>query len=157
MRYLFVTAAAVLVAIAAFLVVRQSARSHATGAEPRRPQETATPHAITQSLRQRQLAKLIRQTKLRPNDAGAKLRLAKFQLQLGRVEDARSSFAQALRLAPGSVGALYGIAACCEAKGNYDGALKAYLKIAKIRPDEPGLERKIKSAESALRSSPKGP
>ena len=162
MRYVFVTAGALLVAIVAFLVVRHSARSDATGAQPAgitplRPQEALPSPAIAQGLRQRHLEELIRETKLRPNDAAAHLQLAKFRLQLGHVDGARLSFERTLHLAPTSVAAFYGIAACCEAKGDDDGALKAYLEIAKRRPDDPGLQRKIKSAESALRGSSKAP
>jgi len=143
-------------------VVRHGARSDATGAQPvgttpRPPQEALPSPAIAQSLQQRHLDKLIRETRFRPNDAAAHLQLAKFLLELGDVDGARPSFERTLQPAPTSVAALYGIAACCEAKGDNDGALKAYLKIAKLRPDEPGLERKIRSAESALRGSSKAP
>ena len=156
MRYALVTVAAVVLAAGAFLAVRLGAGgppvqtpSSATTAPQR---DEAYPGDVTSPIEQ-----LIRETREHPDDASAHVELGRLYLKLGRVTGARTSFERAVRLAPGSVAALYGVAACCERETDHAGALRAYLRIATLRVDEPGLKDRIGAARAALSNTPKAP
>ena len=148
MRYAVVTTAAVALAAAAFFVVRLSA----TTSPPRQLPVAGSP--VTPAAT-KQMTALILETQRRPDYAPAHLQLGEFLLKSGGVRNARKSFERALELSPASVRALYGIAACCEKEADHAGALKAYLRIAELRPDEPGLKDRIRAAQAAISTAPK--
>jgi tetratricopeptide (TPR) repeat protein len=79
------------------------------------------------------------------------------QLLLGRVEEARTTFRYALELEPTCVAALYGVAECSRTLGDYPEALKCYLEIRKLRPDDPGLDQRIQWVQSAIQGARKQP
>jgi len=166
MRYLLVTASAVMVALAGFLAARHYGRTVGAGVqptvgvgskEPAADQAGTLGSAAGREELLRRLETLARTVKERPADAAAHLELGSIQLRLGRTGEARASFQRASQLEPTSTGALYGLAACSEAEGDYREALKTYLEIQKLRPDDPGLDQRIRSVQSALAGASKQP
>jgi len=160
-RYALVAVGAVLLAVGASLAVRHGGGSTVPEAPAQGARTTqsdlvarlATEAAARARKRYRDLLRRLEaasdEVAKRPQDVEAHVRLGDVQLRLARVQDARKSFDKALRLNPTSTGALYGIAGCSLGREDYEGALKAYHEIAKLRPDEPGLARKIRSVMAA--------
>lgn len=143
MRYVLVSAAAVVLAAVAFFAVR------GMGSVSIRIERRDEPTGEAEDLAGR-LAELEKDVAQRPADASIRLRRGQILLRMGNFAEARESFEKAFALEPASIEALYGAAASSEMLQDYHRALGAYLEIRKLRPDEPGLDQRIRAAESAV-------
>jgi tetratricopeptide (TPR) repeat protein len=170
MRYFLVTALAVTGAVAAFFAARQPAPS-APAPVPAAAEGTTEPipgpsgeaassspeAAARQEFLLKRVGELHKAIAERPRDLSVHLDMGAVQLLLGRIAEARTTFRHALELDPACVAALYGVAECSRTLGDYPEALKSYLEIRKLRPDEPGLDQRIQSVQSALQGGRKQP
>jgi|GEM_PF-6542505 tetratricopeptide (TPR) repeat protein len=171
MRYFLVTALAVMGALGVFLAARHYApitppqvqAAPGPGTTEPAPGPTGDAASTNPEVAARREFLLKRVDELhkaiaeRPRDLLVHLDMGAVQLLLGRVAEARTTFRHALELEPTCVAALYGVAECSRTLGDYPEALKCYLEIRKLRPDDPGLDQRIQSVQSAPQGARKQP
>jgi tetratricopeptide (TPR) repeat protein len=171
MRYFLVTGTAVMGALAVFLAARHYSPSTPAQVEAAPPavtgeavgEPTGEAASISPEIAARREFLLKRVEDLnkaiteRPRDLLTHLDLGTVQLMLGRLPESRTVFRKALEIDPTCVAALYGVAECSKLLGDYPEALRCYLEIRKIRPDDPGLDQRIQSAQSAVQGAKKQP